>query len=185
MYSCLLLQCEILRAQYLCAVIARDFREPRCLPNEQPLFDTAALTTGLKYLAGLLLVLAYAWLCDRSGDSFGDFGPKILLLLPLARACTLHCHPPRQESIGTNARHLMPIGARSQSRTHTGLSRRSKSFEGVVALGATGFVVLSYIASFQPQASLCPLRATESRSCSGECSPSSPCIDEQRRALAC
>lgn len=31
----------------------------------------AALTKGLQHLGGICLVLAYAWICDRSGDTFG------------------------------------------------------------------------------------------------------------------
>jgi hypothetical protein len=33
--------------------------------------DVAGMVSGLKYLAGILLVLAYAWVCDRGGEAFG------------------------------------------------------------------------------------------------------------------
>ena len=32
---------------------------------------------GLKYLAGICLVIAYAWACDRSGDSLGRLHPRL------------------------------------------------------------------------------------------------------------
>jgi hypothetical protein len=37
----------------------------------QVAIDLQALFKGLRYLAGICLVLAYAWICDRSGDSLG------------------------------------------------------------------------------------------------------------------
>ena len=40
-------------------------------PRLQPFIDVAALVSGLRYLAGILLVLAYAWVCDRGGEAFG------------------------------------------------------------------------------------------------------------------
>ena len=38
----------------------------------QSSFDITALCVGLKNLAGIILVLAYAWACDRSGDTLGS-----------------------------------------------------------------------------------------------------------------
>ena len=54
--------------------------------------DTAALTKGFRHLAGLGLVLAYAWVCDRSGSALGlsqtskrfDGGIAVLAVLAVA-----------------------------------------------------------------------------------------------------
>jgi len=39
--------------------------------------DPRAVMAGLKYLAGICLVIAYAWACDRSGDSLGRLHPRL------------------------------------------------------------------------------------------------------------